>query len=41
MNGIVESGQLNPSLWWAGTKDFLYGEGQYLTDIVPGFLPLG
>lgn len=39
MNGIVESGKLNPSLWRAGTKDVRYGEGQYLTDIVPGSLP--
>lgn len=39
MNGILESGQLNPSLWRAGTKDVRYGEGQYLTDITPGSLP--
>lgn len=39
MNGIVESGELNPSLWRQGTKDVRYGEGQYLTDIEPGTLP--
>jgi hypothetical protein len=36
MSGIVDSGELRPSLWYAGTKDVRYGNGQYLSDIVPG-----
>jgi hypothetical protein len=36
MNGIMSSGELRPSLWYAGTKDVRYGNGQYLSDIVPG-----
>ncbi|HLL88277.1 MAG TPA: HYD1 signature containing ADP-ribosyltransferase family protein, partial [Tepidisphaeraceae bacterium] len=36
MNGIVSSGELRPSLWYVGTKDVRYGNGQYLSDIVPG-----
>lgn len=36
MNGIIESGNLRPSLWSAGTKDVRYGNGQYLSDIAPG-----
>lgn len=34
--GILESNALNPSLWRSGTKDVAYGNGQYLSDIVPG-----
>jgi hypothetical protein len=34
--GITESGSLNPSLWRVGTKDVRYGNGQYVSDIVPG-----
>ncbi len=36
VNGIVTSGELRPSLWRVGTKDVRYGNGQYLTNIVPG-----
>jgi hypothetical protein len=36
MNGILESGQLNPSLKALNPKDAFYGDGQYLTDIIPG-----
>jgi hypothetical protein len=36
MTSILNSKQLNPSRWQAGTKEVRYGEGQYLTDIVPG-----
>lgn len=36
MNGIIESGKLNPSLKANNPKDTNYGDGQYLTDIVPG-----
>ena len=36
MNGIVESKKLNPSLKANNPKDCFYGEGQYLSDIVPG-----
>jgi HYD1 signature containing ADP-ribosyltransferase len=35
-NGILESSELRPSLWRAGTKDVRYGNGQYLSDITPG-----
>jgi HYD1 signature containing ADP-ribosyltransferase len=34
--GITESNTLNPSLWRVGTKDVRYGNGQYVSDIVPG-----
>lgn len=34
--GITGSSSLNPSLWRVGTKDVRYGNGQYLSDIVPG-----
>lgn len=34
--GITESNSLNPSLWRVGTKDVRYGNGQYVSDIVPG-----
>jgi len=36
MRGIVDSGQLNPSLKANNPKDARYGDGQYLSDIVPG-----
>src|SRR5262245_57697177 len=36
MNGIANSGELRASLWRAGTKDVRYGNGHYLSDIVPG-----
>ncbi len=36
MKGITSSGELRPSLWYAGTKDVRYGNGQYLSDIMPG-----
>ena len=36
MNGIVGSRKLNPSLKANNPKDCFYGEGQYLSDIVPG-----
>ncbi|QJP17544.1 hypothetical protein G3545_08730 [Starkeya sp. ORNL1] len=36
LNGITTSNYLNPSLWYAGTKDVRYGNGQYVSDIVPG-----
>ena len=35
-SGITGSNSLNPSLWRVGTKDVRYGNGQYLSDIVPG-----
>jgi len=34
--GILESGRLNPSLKSVSPKDARYGDGQYLSDIVPG-----
>lgn len=34
--GIVESNSINPSLWKVGTKDVRYGNGQYVSDILPG-----
>lgn len=34
--GIAESNSLRPSLWRTGTKDVRYGNGQYVSDIVPG-----
>jgi hypothetical protein len=36
LNGIVESGQLNPSLKALNPNDVRYGNGQYLSDIAPG-----
>ena len=36
MNGILESNQLKPSLKVNSPNDCFYGEGQYLSDIVPG-----
>jgi hypothetical protein len=36
MKGITESGELRPSLKANNPKDVRYGEGQYLSDIVPG-----
>lgn len=36
MNAIVESQRLNPSLMANNPRDCFYGEGQYLSDIIPG-----
>jgi RHS repeat-associated protein len=36
MTGIVQSRSLRPSLWRVGTKDVRYGNGQYVSDILPG-----
>ena len=36
MKGIVDSQQLNPSLKINNPNDCFYGEGQYLSDIIPG-----
>ncbi len=36
MDGILESGKLNPSLKANNPNDCFYGEGQYLSDIIPG-----
>lgn len=36
MKGIVDSGQLNPSLKSVNPADARYGNGQYLSDIAPG-----
>jgi len=36
MNGILDSGQLNPSLKALNPNDVRYGNGQYLSDIPPG-----
>lgn len=36
MNGILDSGVLNPSLYSLNPNDVRYGNGQYLSDIVPG-----
>lgn len=36
MEEIIDSQQLNPSLKANNPKDCFYGEGQYLSDIVPG-----
>lgn len=33
--GILESGNLNPSLKSTSPKEARYGDGQYLTDIAP------
>lgn len=35
MKGIIESGELKPSLKANNAKDVRYGDGQYLTDIIP------
>lgn len=35
MKGIIESGELKPSLKANNPKDVRYGDGQYLTDIMP------
>jgi hypothetical protein len=37
MEGILTSQELRPSLWYEGTKDVRLGNGQYLSDIVPGY----
>ena len=36
LNGILSSKKLNPSLKANNPKDARYGDGQYLSDIVPG-----
>ncbi|ARU62738.1 hypothetical protein CBW65_18520 [Tumebacillus avium] len=36
MNGIVSSNKLNPSLKSVSPKDVRYGDGQYMSDFVPG-----
>ena len=36
VNGIVNSGRLNPSLKALNPNDVRYGNGQYLSDIAPG-----
>lgn len=36
LNGIVDSGQLKPSLKALNPNDVRYGNGQYLSDIPPG-----
>jgi len=36
LDGILESGELNPSLKAVNPNDVRYGNGQYLSDIVPG-----
>ena len=36
MNGILESGELNPSLRSVNPSDARYGNGQYLSDVKPG-----
>ena len=36
MTGIVDSKSLNPSLLSNNPNDCFYGEGQYLSDIIPG-----
>jgi RHS repeat-associated protein len=36
MKGILDSGQLNPSLKELNPRDAFYGNGQYLSDIEPG-----
>jgi hypothetical protein len=41
MNGIVNSGEMWPSLKAVNPKDARYGDGQYFTDIVPGTRTLG
>ena len=39
MNGILTSGRLNPSLYSRSPNDVRYGDGQYLSDVVPGTMP--
>ena len=34
--GILASGRLNPSTYARNPQDVRYGEGQYLSDVVPG-----
>ena len=41
MNGILNSGQLNPSLKSVNPNDVRYGNGQYLSDIAPGTMTSG
>ena len=41
LNGILESGQPNPSIKAFNPKDARYGNGQYLSDVVPGEKTLG
>lgn len=41
LDGILESGQINPSIKALNPKDARYGNGQYLSDIVPGENTLG
>ena len=41
MNAILESGELNPSLKALNPADARYGNGQYLTDIIPGTISPG
>ena len=36
MYGIIDSGELNPSLKANNPKDARFGNGQYLSDIIPG-----
>jgi hypothetical protein len=36
LKGILDSGQLNPSLASVNPGDVRFGEGQYLSDIEPG-----
>ena len=36
MLGIMESGQMQPSLSATNPNDIRYGEGRYLSDFVPG-----
>ena len=36
MKGILESGELRPSLKAINPADVRYGNGQYLSDIIPG-----
>ena len=36
MQGIIDSGELNPSLKANNPKDARFGDGQYLSDILPG-----
>ncbi|QOK94926.1 hypothetical protein HF908_23425 (plasmid) [Ralstonia pseudosolanacearum] len=38
MTGILESGVLRPSLKALNPNDVRYGNGQYLSDLVPGTL---
>jgi len=38
MNGILQTGQLFPSLKRSSPRDVRYGEGQYFSDLCPGRL---